>query len=72
MKTLLAVICFIFLAMAVFATPMAIGFGLYDWCIGGMDFKHALWEAFKSWALMLGVGTLVGYPCFFASALYKN
>ena len=72
MKTTLLVIGIIFMLMAVLATPIAIGLGLYDWVAGGLEFKYAVWEAFKSWALMLVVGMPVGYTCYFAGVAYKN
>ena len=64
MKLLILLIGFLFLLMAALATPIAIGLGLYDWVGNDMEFKFALWEAFKSWALMIIVGLVVGLPCY--------
>ena len=64
MKTLILFIGFAFIAMAALATPIAIGLGLYDWVANDMEFKYALWEGFKSWAIMLGSGLVVGIPCY--------
>ena len=54
----------IFLTMAALATPIAIGLGLYDWVVTDMEFKYALWEGFKSWFIMIGLGLFVGLPCY--------
>tara|TARA_R110000823_G_C15572391_1_gene461970 strand:+ start:334 stop:540 length:207 start_codon:yes stop_codon:yes gene_type:complete len=67
MKTTLAIIGFIFIAIASLATPIAIGIGLYDWVGNDMQFKYALWEGFKVWAVMLVSGLAIGLPCFFAA-----
>ena len=64
MKTALLILGFIFLAMAGLATPIAVGLGLYDWVGNNMEFKYALWEAFKSWAIMIGLGLFIGLPCY--------
>lgn len=64
MKTIALIIGTIFIAMAALATPVAIGLGLYDWAGNDMAFKHAAWEGFKSWICMLGLGLLVGLPCY--------
>jgi hypothetical protein len=67
MKLVFLVIGSIFLLMATLSTPIAIGLGLYDWVGNDMEFKYALWEGFKSWAIMLITGLAVGLPCFFAA-----
>ena len=67
MKTLISVLACIFLAMAALATPIAIGLGLYDWVVNDMEFKYALWEGFKLWLIMIGMGLFVGAPCYVAS-----
>ena len=63
MKSLTLVLACIFLCMAALATPIAIGLGLYDWVANDMEFKYALWEGFKSWAMMVSAGLIVGLPC---------
>ena len=63
MKTVTLILACVFLMMAVLATPIAIGLGLYDWAGNDMEFKYALWEGFKSWAIMIGLGLFVGLPC---------
>jgi hypothetical protein len=68
MKYVLMVITVLFLGMAALATPIAIGLGLYDWAGNDMEFKYALWEGFKSWAIMLVVGVCVGLPCHVAAS----
>jgi hypothetical protein len=67
MKTLTLVLACIFLVIAALATPIAIGLGLYDWVANDMEFKYALWEGFKSWAVMIGLGLCVGLPCYVVS-----
>ena len=67
MKTFTLILASIFLIMAALATPIAIGLGLYDWVANDMVFKYALWEGFKSWAIMIGLGLFVGLPCYVAS-----
>ena len=67
MKVFLLIIGSMFLLMAALATPVAIGLGLYDWVANDMEFKYALWEGFKSWAIMVGLGLVVGFPCYVAS-----
>jgi len=64
MKTLILFIGFAFIIMAALATPIAIGLGFYDWVANDVEFKYALWEGFKSWAIMLGSGLVVGIPCY--------
>ena len=64
MKTVLMIVACVFMLMATLATPIAIGLGLYDWVANDMEFKYALWEGFKSWAIMLGGGLIVGLPCY--------
>ena len=67
MKTLTLVLACIFLVIAALATPIAIGLGLYDWVANDMEFKYALWEGFKYWAIMIGLGLFVGLPCYVVS-----
>ena len=67
MKPLLLVIAIIFIGMAALSTPIAIGLGLYDWTVNDMEFKYALWEGFKSWAIMVITGLAVGVPSYFGS-----
>ncbi len=64
MKTVLFILGFVFIALAALATPIAIGLGIYDWAVGGMEFKLALWEGFKSWVLMIVIGLGVGLTSF--------
>ncbi len=66
MKAILALVGFGFLIMAGLATPIAIGLGLWDWVGNDMEFKFALWEGFKSWAIMVSTGLIIGLPCYFA------
>ncbi len=68
MKTALLVLAGVFLTMAALATPIAIGLGLYDWVGNDMAFKYALWEGFKSWAMMVGSGLIIGLPCYLAAS----
>jgi hypothetical protein len=68
MKTLLFWVGFLFLVVAALATPIAIGLGFYDWIGNDMEFKYALWEGFKSWAIMIVIGLVVGFPCYLAGA----
>ena len=67
MKTLLLFVGFALLVMAALSTPVAIGLGLYDWVVNDMEFKIALWEGFKSWVLIMGVGLVGGVPCYIIS-----
>ena len=67
MKTLTLLLACVFLSMAALATPVAIGFGIYDWVVNDMVFKLALWEGFKSWALMVVSGLCIGLPCYLIS-----
>lgn len=67
MKTLTMILAAVFLTMAALATPIAIGLGLYDWVGNDLPFKYALWEGFKSWAIMIGLGLFIGFPCYVAS-----
>jgi len=62
MKCFIKVIGFAFLFMAGSAPVIAVGFGLYDW-VNDMEFKLAVWGAFKLWLIMLAVGLAVGFPC---------
>ena len=68
MKTLFSIVALIFIAMAALATPVAIGFGIYDWVIVDMEFKFALWYGFKMWISMIAAGLVVGVP----SYIYSN
>jgi hypothetical protein len=63
---ILLVVAIVFIGMAALATPIAIGLGLYDWVGNDMEFKYALWEGFKSWAIMFVAGLAVGMPCYVA------
>ena len=67
MKTIIQMIAVIFILMAALAAPIAIGIGIYDWVGNDMEFKFALWEGFKSWAIMLTVGLVGGLPLHFWS-----
>ena len=67
MKALLMILAFLFIGMAALATPIAIGLGLYDWVGNNMEFKFALWEGFKAWAIMVVAGLVVGLPSYAAA-----
>ena len=67
MRSLLTILAAIFISLAALATPISIGVGLYDWAITGVEFKFALWEGFKTWLILLGVGLFIGLPCYVAS-----
>ena len=67
MKTFALILSCIFLIMAALATPIAIGLGIYDWVANDMIFKLALWEGFKSWAIMIGSGLIIGLPLYAVS-----
>ena len=67
MRSLLTILAVIFISLAALATPIAIGVGLYDWVSTDVEFKFALWEGFKTWLILLGVGLFIGLPCHVAS-----
>lgn len=52
----LMLISWLFALMAALATPIAIVTGVYDWAVVDMEFKHALWEAVKTWITLLFLG----------------
>jgi len=61
MKLLCLVIRAIGCIVAVLATPIAIGFGLYEWVGNDVEFKFALWYGFKIWLTLLIGGAVAGF-----------
>lgn len=59
-KVLAGILMFIFLAFGLLATPVSIFYGIYEWVSVGLEFKVALWEAIKLWALLLCSFALAG------------
>lgn len=47
---ILGVVCFI---LAAAATPIGIGYGVYQWAVEDIEFKIALWAGVKTWITML-------------------
>lgn len=65
MKTVLLIIGVIFLAIAALGIPTGIGVAIYNFAFADVGIAIALWEGFKTWAIMLGCGLVIGYPLFF-------
>ena len=63
-KLIASIAGFLLLAGAVLATPIAVGYGIYDWAANDVLFKHALWSGFKLWVAMIGLGIFVGTPLY--------
>jgi hypothetical protein len=65
-STILFIVSLICVILAALSTPIAIGTGIYKWALSDIEFKYALWEAFKMWLTMIGLGVFIGLPCYWA------
>lgn len=50
---ILGLIGVILICIAAIATPISIGWGLYQWATDALIFKMAAWEGFKIWISMV-------------------
>ncbi len=69
MKTVLFIVGAVFIFIAAIATPVSIGYGIYEWVAIDMEFKFALWEGFKLWVTMILTGLVIGMPCYMLGSI---